>query len=550
MNVAAMALPDDPYKYQPLPNFRSIRLVKPRLDIPSNEWSCSLELADLQTPPEYIALSYCWGDPKELKPVRCDGGTIMVTTTASEMIKFFCKTPALFWVDSLCINQEDVPERNQQVALMADIYSKAATVAIWLGPDPHKDAEVIFTTIKAVIEGIVTIHALEGKIDYLNSEDGNLHWTLPDGKAVVSTLPSSIVLPDESQRQRLARFFNLPWFSRTWVLQEVGLATEANVIWGGLGFEWNAVGLISLFLMRHGRAILDRIGLATAVQNVCHIYTAFSPFTPMATFFHLLNSSKGLKTTDPRDKIYALLSHPTACKISTSEALPKNSNTFKDYKDLVIQFLPRLQDQYLVMAKQEQQETKISTKDEHVEPLIKADYNKSASEVYRDVALEHINHTETLEILTAVQHNPNTPELPFPSWVPQWNECLDTPTLGLYTSDHFASANRDAKVTHSAHDDPNTLIVCGTIFSKVMYASPLCNESSFGFSSLSDPDPTSSNAIMATWLSTRLYVFPRARSEVSTDCGARYHQWARCARPRVRYSDSIHAHLGCRKGSR
>ena len=216
----------------------------------------------------------------------------MVTETASEMIKFFCKTPALFWVDSLCINQEDVPERNQQVALMADIYGKAGTVAIWLGPDPHKDANVIFTTIKAIVEGIATIHALEGKIDHLISEDGNLHWTLPDGKPVVSTLPSSIILPDESERQRLARFFNLPWFSRIWVLQEVGLAAEANVIWGGLGFEWNAIGLVSLFLMRHGRAILDRLGLTTAVQNVCHVYTAFSPFTPMATFFHLLNSSK------------------------------------------------------------------------------------------------------------------------------------------------------------------------------------------------------------------------------------------------------------------
>ena len=173
----------------------------------------------------------------------------------------------------------------------------------------------------------------------------------------------------------------------------------------------------------------------------------------------------------------------------------------------MIQFLPRFADQYLVRTRQEQQKAETSAKAERVEPLIKADYNKSVLEVFRDVAVEHINRTETLEILTAVQHKPNTPELPFPSWVPQWDECLDTSTLGLYTSDHFASANRRAKVTHSAHNDPNTLIVCGTIFSKVMYASPLCNESSFGFTSLSDPDPASTNAIMATWLRTRLDLF-------------------------------------------
>ena len=287
-----MALPDDPYKYQTLPKNRSIRLVKPKFDIASEEWSCSFVIADLESLPEYIALSYCWGDPENLQPIRCDGRTVMVTVNASEMIQFFCKTSALFWVDSLCINQKDVPEKNQQVAMMAEIYSKAATVAVWLGPDPHKDVEFIITTIKEVVEGIATIHALEGTINYLDSEDGDLHWTLPDGKQVVSALPSSIISPHESERQRLARFFNLPWFSRTWIMQEVGLAAEANLIWGGLAFGWNALGLVSLFLMRHGRAVLDRLGLTAAVQNVCHIYTAFSPFRPRATFFHLLNSQK------------------------------------------------------------------------------------------------------------------------------------------------------------------------------------------------------------------------------------------------------------------
>ena len=192
--------------------------------------------------------------------------------------------------------------------------------------------------------------------------------------------------------------------------------------------------------------------------------------------------------------------------------MPKNLSAYKNYKELVIQFLPSLHDQFLVKTIQEQQEAKVSATVERVEPLIKADYKKSVSEVYRDVALEHINRTETLEILTAVQHQPNTPELPFPSWVPQWDLCLDTPTLGLYTSDHFASANRPAKVTHFTHDDPNTLIVCGTIVSKVVYVSTLCNKSSFGFTAVSDPDPASSNAIMSTWERTRLYI-PHFRGE-------------------------------------
>ncbi|KAH9209984.1 heterokaryon incompatibility protein-domain-containing protein [Leptodontidium sp. 2 PMI_412] len=42
---------------------------------------------------------------------------------------------AIVWADAICINQQDIEERNLQVQAMASIYQKAAEVAIWLGPD-------------------------------------------------------------------------------------------------------------------------------------------------------------------------------------------------------------------------------------------------------------------------------------------------------------------------------------------------------------------------------------------------------------------------------
>jgi hypothetical protein len=36
-------------------------------------------------------------------------------------------------VDAVCINQENLEERKQQVQLMAKIYSKAHCVIVWLG---------------------------------------------------------------------------------------------------------------------------------------------------------------------------------------------------------------------------------------------------------------------------------------------------------------------------------------------------------------------------------------------------------------------------------
>ena len=39
------------------------------------------------------------------------------------------------WVDAICINQDDVNERNAQVIRIREIYSQSLAVTIWLGED-------------------------------------------------------------------------------------------------------------------------------------------------------------------------------------------------------------------------------------------------------------------------------------------------------------------------------------------------------------------------------------------------------------------------------
>jgi hypothetical protein len=38
-----------------------------------------------------------------------------------------------FWIDPLCINQDDYQERSQQVQIMGDIFQEASIVIAWLG---------------------------------------------------------------------------------------------------------------------------------------------------------------------------------------------------------------------------------------------------------------------------------------------------------------------------------------------------------------------------------------------------------------------------------
>jgi hypothetical protein len=49
----------------------------------------------------------------------------------------------LIWIDAICINQKDIPERNYQLLLMQDIYRKSERLIIWLGPDDGGSQEAI-----------------------------------------------------------------------------------------------------------------------------------------------------------------------------------------------------------------------------------------------------------------------------------------------------------------------------------------------------------------------------------------------------------------------
>jgi hypothetical protein len=41
--------------------------------------------------------------------------------------------PRVLWVDAICIDQFSVPDKNQQIPIMLEIYSRAAEVILWLG---------------------------------------------------------------------------------------------------------------------------------------------------------------------------------------------------------------------------------------------------------------------------------------------------------------------------------------------------------------------------------------------------------------------------------
>ncbi|KAF2501874.1 HET-domain-containing protein, partial [Lophium mytilinum] len=130
------------YQYPQLEGEDAIRLVviQPSADltapircsiIQTLLLECEDDIAD-----HYVALSYVWGDQTNRRSVEVDGKAALdITASLDEALRHIRNHHKCLriWADGVCINQNDVEERNKQVRRMGRIYENAAHTIIFLG---------------------------------------------------------------------------------------------------------------------------------------------------------------------------------------------------------------------------------------------------------------------------------------------------------------------------------------------------------------------------------------------------------------------------------
>lgn len=183
------ASPKSKFIYQPIQNPREIRLVKILPGIRRTKVRCGLETAFLDHDlPEYDALSYCWGDASQKAWVTCNGQRLEITKdlfTAIQRFRHKEKTIRI-WIDQLCIDQENLQERGNQVQLMRDIYSRALHTIVWLGGDADQSplAFKFMDRLKKPLEA----HLSSEPFDFENSELNSNRDMTRELKALVALL--------------------------------------------------------------------------------------------------------------------------------------------------------------------------------------------------------------------------------------------------------------------------------------------------------------------------------------------------------------------------
>ncbi|KAL8992232.1 MAG: hypothetical protein Q9169_007262 [Polycauliona sp. 2 TL-2023] len=265
-----------------------------------------------------------------------------------------------WWIDAICINQDNFVERQRQVMMMTSIYAGAFQVFVWLGE------EDVYT-----VPALKTIERIRYRPPIrAPSHDDNI--------------------------EALLWFFGRSWFVRIWVIQESTLARQITFQCGS-----HSIARMTLFSVamsfRDAYWLNIRGSHVPYKPNISGVKSALAVIAFKAahafrqdgenrsSFLTAILSCRQFRSSDPRDKIYGLLS--------------------------------------LANQRATQEEEKVSL------TFISPDYTKTIPEVYTKATKILLDTSKDLLILSTVVDG-TYKEIPgLPSWVPDYSV---TTTTGIW----------------------------------------------------------------------------------------------------------------------
>ncbi|KAH7091383.1 heterokaryon incompatibility protein-domain-containing protein [Paraphoma chrysanthemicola] len=319
---------------------RQIRLLKvdPKTPV-GGPMICKLEVFPVSKNTVYTALSYTWGPPPSTETILVNGAPFKVRQNLYDFLymAWWMSMEQYFWIDQICIDQQNTEEKNHQIKLMGLIYHQAQGVLAWLGRH-SRDSDHAIRFVKSV--------ALSGDVNDCI-------------RILENTYDGAPVLKAQYQHATTS-FFARPYWGRLWVVQEMNLARSVSFYCGPTEFSLSELKRIirdSLKLWEAPtinpdamRLIIDSQDLIamTAIPNDTETWASLKLLrAPLRNARTRLRSLVWLHCdaacVDPRDKIYGLLSLATDYGAALAEELlldvdynKTTAEVFWDFLTLVI----------------------------------------------------------------------------------------------------------------------------------------------------------------------------------------------------------------------
>ncbi|VUC26144.1 unnamed protein product [Clonostachys rosea] len=297
---------------------------------------CDLQRVKLRDNPQFEAISYTWGDEHPSVQIFLNDTIFKVRENAAAALRRLRRRRGLrrVWIDAICINQEEVAERDRQITVMQNIFGQASQVIIWLG-EPTE-------------QGILGIKYLQGK--YMNANFRQLWLGLygdnvrPSYTTSLSTVFDRGEYSEEQVYGEIRELLDRPWWRRTWVVQEAVLAKKLVIMCGEELVSWDMIKKL-IEEPPLGQPDLERIGIvldeSVFPDGLFRFISEYRQrWLGSAAGINLLETlyrCRALECSEPQDKIFGLLG--IAPSTQAMGVVPDSTASVPDvYRDFAFKF--------------------------------------------------------------------------------------------------------------------------------------------------------------------------------------------------------------------
>ena len=370
--------------YRPL-QAGNIRVLKLLPGMPGAVIRCEFSIRSLGGPADYESLYYALGSPTPISHIYINGLSIRVTSnlaSALDNLRYDDRSRYL-WVDSLCIDPENVQERNSQVPLLAPILLSARGVCVWLGMENSESHSVMSSSYDSTL-GILRV----------------IHDQIRNAKPIYNLRQDVLrglvgFIRDSSASD---------WFPRG-AVQAICLAKRATIYCGRDSMPWDFFA-DTLSAVNHDHELMTRLReeryvivnmWSECVSNIENSIRRLDDgqIERRSSLESLVMAFSWLETTSAHDCIYSMLSLASDVYPLSKSSVTSSAKDFVDEP-------PKTAEGFLMPLEGQQKR-----------PFI-VDYSQGFGHVCKDVVKLAVQNSQSLDIL-CIPWAPNVDRLP--SWI-------------------------------------------------------------------------------------------------------------------------------------
>lgn len=350
----------------------------------------------------YQAISYTWGEPDSTGIIIVNGLRLVVRKNLEEALRIMRHKTGLcpVWIDAVCIDQQNIIERNRQVDRMSEIYDNAVSVIAWVGPS-DEDSKLAIDFLPYLAEPMMRF-------------DDQGDWICQDLYNKKDDQDVKRIPPDQVPRMcgALYQFLCRPYLRRTWILQELAVATAPTIVCGHQYVDFARLEKASRNLqdmIRRDSSLAEQMVMAT--PGLKHVDRAALNHVRTILFFRHLSEGGGHwgSLAGPDGKRVVDTGSMSPGYLETAILTRNFEATIPSDKLYALWNLAKDKDGF----------------------EYKIDYSLSTEQVFTSFAAAWARHTGSLDIIGASEVNIMSHDFytKAPSWAPDWRTASNVSCL-------------------------------------------------------------------------------------------------------------------------